>query len=175
MKIRRLLAASVVLAVVVPATAEAGLPQAKSHAIAINTSVAGAVLNSSYATAHKAWGKGGVCTPDAGCEYAVKAGVATGAVASFMVEKAKVIQISLRAGTTKSGAFLFDSPLTAYKTPKGIGLGSTTAQLKRAYPQGRALAGGANYFIRGKGDRQTSFTLTKGRVTGLYMQSVKLG
>jgi hypothetical protein len=181
MKIRRLLAAPVAFAVIVPATAHAGLPQATSHAIVLNTSIAGVTLNSSYATAHKAWGKGGVCEPDTGCSYAVKANVPTDATVSFMVgrttptAKAKVIQISLRAGMTKSGAYVFDSPLAAYKTAKGIGLGSTAAELKRAYPQGRSLAGGANYYIKGKGDRQTSFTVTKGRVTGLYMQSVKLG
>jgi hypothetical protein len=181
MKIRRLLAASVALAAVLPATAQAGLPQAKSHSIVVNASIAGVTLNSSYAAAHKAWGKGGTCEATTGCSYAVKANVATEAIASFMIgqltetAKPKVIEVSLRAGMTKSGTYVFDSPLTAYKTAKGIGLGSTTAQLKRAYPKARILAEGTDFYIKGTGDRSTNFAVAKGRVTGLYMQSVKLG
>jgi hypothetical protein len=181
MKLPPLLAAAAALAVLVPAVAHAALPQPPSHLIVANTSLGGVVLNSSYAKAHKAWGKGGVCNPTTGCVYSKNTSVATNATASFTIAqttataKPKVVQISLRAGTTSSGTYVFDKTLTLYRTSKGIGLGSTTAQLKHAYAHIHAEAGGFGFYLKGTGARQTTFNVAKGRVVGIFMNSVHLG
>ncbi|MCW2993251.1 MAG: hypothetical protein JWQ18_746 [Conexibacter sp.] len=181
MKLPRLLAAAAALAVLVPTVAQAALPQPTSRLIVANTSLAGVVLNSSYAKAHKAWGTGGVCSPTTGCVYSKDAAVATNGSASFTIAqvtttaKPKVVQISLRAGTTASGTYVFDQALTRYTTSKGIGLGSTTAQLKHAYAHIHSEAGGFGYYLKGTGARQTTFNVNKGRVVGIFMNSVHLG
>jgi hypothetical protein len=69
---------------------------------------------------------------------------------------------------------VFTTPLAALKTAKGIGLGSTAAAVKRAYPHvtGNALDG---YEIKGHGEYGTEFHFLHGRVTLIQMQAVHFG
>ena len=69
---------------------------------------------------------------------------------------------------------VFDTPLAAIKTASGIGLGSTVAALKHAYPHitGSALDG---FAIKGHGAYETRFNLLHGRVTLIQLDGVALG
>jgi hypothetical protein len=158
----------------------AKLPTFKSDLIVPNKSLAGVTLKSTYKKAVKAFRSGASgCSTTTGCVYRAADG------ATFSIQFARltatskpiVAQISILAGDKVTGTHekpLFDTPLAALKTAKGIGLGSTRAALKRAYPHatGNAVEG---FTIKGHGEYATSFHLLDGRVTDIQMQALPLG
>lgn len=174
-----LLAAAVAAAV--PVAAHAGAPHATTDLIIPNVSLAGVKLGSTYAVAHRAWGTGGSCSANASCNYAVTKSLPSRGTASFLAglttakaKHATVIEITIQTGSTKTGTPTFTGPLTRYRTAKGIGLGSTRAQLKAAY-KGLKASGRTIYVLKGTGAHQTVFSLAGGRVSTISMQSMHIG
>jgi hypothetical protein len=166
--------------VALPALASAGLPQASSTLIVPNKSIGGVALGAKVAQVTNAWG---ATKCEFQCLYeAPKKGLRTPATASVLLEQksetapAKVWLISLNAGFKPSGSESvpdFDTPLAEYKTSKGIGIGSTIAELTRAYPKAKrqSVPGGSPYFmISGGGEIGTIFSTAENRVTNVVVE-----
>ncbi len=170
MKARLKFGAILVLALVVPAAAQASLPSTKSTLIVPAKSLGGVKLGSSLAAASGAWGKGGTCG-EASCGYEGK----SKGEASFLLSANKVVEVNItlgRIGTTTK--LNFNTPLTQFKTAKGIGLGSTVSQLKRAY-SGLKKETAYYYALPGAGTSATGFSIVSGRVDSIRLQSQPLG
>ncbi len=176
-KVTAVLAAAVAaLALAATAMAATGsLPSFKSHLIVPNRSVGGVVLKSSAASAVRTLGASRSCSVDNGCVF-TKNG------ANFSVQFARltahskpiVASISMNVEMTGSGTPVFTTPLVALKTASGIGLGSTAAAVKHAYPAAKGSPK-TGYAIVGADAHQTTFTLVHGRVTTISMAGVHLG
>jgi hypothetical protein len=168
---------ALVLAVAAPA-ALAALPKPKTDLIVPNKSIGGVALNFKASQVKAAWG--GTCE-EFRCLYeAPKKGTDTPAVANVALEgnaqgkgtpKAWLISINVGRKTVGNESVPdFDTPLTALQTSKGIGLGSTVAEVSRAYPKAKktAVTGGSPYFtISGPGESQTTFATQENRVASI--------
>ncbi len=89
----------------------------------------------------------------------------------------KVVKVSIEAGLTSlayGAKKNFDTPLDRFKTAKGIGIGSTVAKLKQAYPHLKK-SNAALFDLAGPGESLTLFEIEEGRVAGISMQSIHLG
>lgn len=151
------------LALALPAAASAKLPSFPSTSIVIKSSIGGVSLGQSQKNAKAAWGtKGGTCTFDqnfGSCTF--EAG--TSGTAQWTADDGKVTSVRIYTGTTGSTPN-FKTPLTALKTSKGIGIGSTLKAVKQAYPTGK---GDKNYWAVGGARLKpyTTFVVSSGRVT----------
>ena len=84
--------------------------------------------------------------------------------AEFTVTNGKVTAIALRPGfDIKKQRATLSGPATAFKTSKGIGIGSTLKALRKAYP--KAMDGAANTFVIFSGKISTSFDFDHGRIS----------
>jgi hypothetical protein len=159
----------VILTLALPATAGAALPKAGSTLIVPGKSVGGVALGATAAAVQKAWG------PAKNCEFQCayeggKHGDETAANAGVLLEEpaggkgpAKVWRIFLTVGQKKVGNELkpdLNTPLSKFKTSKGIGIGSTMGELKNAYPGAKKESGPgfADYTLKGKKEISTLFT-----------------
>ncbi len=173
MKAHIVVALSITVALTLTATADAGLPKAKTTLIVPSKSIGGVALGASSKAVAKAWGK------TAKCEYqCLYEGKASGELASVLLETKstgatpKVWSIFISVAQTPSGSTPkpnFNTVLTAFKTSKGIGLGSKLSELKKAYHQLKKSPGlsapTAVYSLAGPKESSTTFTLTSNRVT----------
>jgi hypothetical protein len=181
MKLRLAVVSCALLAfAAMPAVAGAGLPRLGNTLIVPNKSIGGVALNSKPSQVTAAWG--GKCE-ELHCVYE-GAKPATGGAATAVAQlerkgesgPEKVWLIVLTAGYTEKGGETvpdFDTPLTRFKTAKGIGLGSTIAELTRAYPKAKRtpVPGGDPYFsIAGPGEKSTVFTTREKRVATVGVQ-----
>ncbi len=181
MRVRISLVASAgLLALALAAGAQAALPTTHSTLIVPVKSLAGVKLGSSLASATAAWGKGGTCS-DSGCNY--ESTKDKDGTASFIVAQTsttapiKVVKVSIEAGLASlayGAKKNFDTPLDRFKTAKGIGIGSTVANLKHAYPGLKKPSTGL-FDLAGPGESVTLFEVQEGRVAGISMQSIHLG
>jgi hypothetical protein len=172
--------ALVILALSAAGALAVTLPTFKSDLIVPNKSVAGVTLKSTYKQAIQAFRSGAKgCSTTKGCSFRASNGATFSVLFARETQKSKpfVAEITVEAGAKYVGSTetpLFDTPLTALKTAQGIGLGSTLAAVKRAYPHavGSAVRG---LEIKGHGAYETHFNFTKGHVTLIAMQGVALG
>jgi hypothetical protein len=172
-------AALVSLSLVATAFA-AGLPTFKSDLIVPNKSLAGVKLKSTYPEAVQAFSSGAKgCSVTKGCSYRAADGATFSILFARLTTKGKpfAAEISIQAGDKVTGTTetpVFSTPLAALKTANGIGLGSTAAAVRRAYPHatGNTLQG---YGIKGPGEYGTSFNFLHGRVTLIEMHAVDVG
>jgi hypothetical protein len=171
-------AALVSLSLVATAFA-AGLPTFKSNLIVPNQSLAGVKLKSTYPEAVQVLKSGAKGCSITRCSYEGADGSTFSVLFARLTAKSKpfVAQIMLQAGSKVTGTTetpVFTTPLVALKTANGIGLGSTVAAVKHAFPHatGNALDG---YEIKGHGEYGTSFHFLHGRVTSIELQAVDLG
>jgi hypothetical protein len=179
MKVRLGLVLAVAVALMAPSLAQAAsLPHARSTLIVPAKSLGGVRLNSSLAAATSAWGKGGSCT-ESGCTYGTSSNSL--GTASFLVgklsESAPVLVVDISISVGRAGSSLkpnFKTPLARYRTASGIGLGSTTKELKHAYHH-LTNSQGKVFFLKGAGESMTTFIAENGRVETITTQSVHLG
>jgi hypothetical protein len=181
MKLRLAAVACFALVLAVPAIAGAALPKPKTTLIVPNKSIGGVALNFKASQVKAAWG--GSCE-EFRCLYeAPKKGTKTPSVASVALEgnatgggtpKAWLISINVGRKTVGDESVPdFDTPLSEFKTSKGIGLGSTVAELTRAYPKAKKtpVPGGSSFFtISGPGEIATTFATEENRITAVGVE-----
>lgn len=156
---RLALVSAVLVALGAAPAAQAALPKFKDKTIVIGKSIGGVKLGASAAAAKKAWGgaAGGLCD-DFSCLYRVKGdtnGTSGEGTLAFQ-NKTKVTRVSLKSAIAAKGGHTFKAPFTAPKTSKGIGLGSTAAKVKKAYP--KTKESGNFLTIAGTGGITTTLT-----------------
>jgi hypothetical protein len=138
MRPRHFLAALAVL-LTLPATAAAApLPDPETHLIVVPTSIGGVEIGQSLHNAAGQWGHRSICNRRL-CEYGRPHGPR--GYASIQAGRKGVEYVWIDA-VYQHGHADFAGPLMKFETASGIGLRSSIAKLKRAYPQAyRAEAG----------------------------------
>lgn len=169
---RRLVAVTLIGALAVPVYAAARVPNPKSKLIVFGQSAGGVKLGQPYKTAQARWGKG-KCSSDATngtCQYAVGNGLTATKYgsASFAWNDGKISSLSLSTGSVK-GKYVTAAPLGRLKTAKGIGLSSTKAAFKRAYPRAEAI-GATGFRIKGPGKHVTIISAFKSSILQINIQ-----
>lgn len=175
MKFRLATVCAVALALVLPAAAQAGLPKTGNTLIVPAKSLGGVTLGSSAAAVVKAWGKTSSCTYQ--CLYE---GKNVGELGSVLLESdaggqnykvwSVFIAVSqpIVGSTTKPN---FNTPLTKFKTAKGIGLGSSLKDLRQAYHAVKKVTT-TYYELGGPKESSTSFQLSPaGRIVSIGVRS----
>ena len=170
-------------ALALPAAAQAALPKTTNTLIVPGKSIGGVALGGSVASVTKAWGPNKTCEYQ--CLYEGKAGpTESAALGSTLLETgakggaAKVWEVFIDVGQNDTGTNPtpnFNTPLTRFKTAKGIGLGSKVSELKQAYHAAKkqaVVAGLTLYTIKGPREIATIFTVGAGnRITGINVES----
>jgi hypothetical protein len=183
MKARTVAVLFAVAALALPAAAQAALPKTGNTLIVPGKSIGGVALGGSTASVTKAWGSNKTCEYQ--CLYEGKAGpTESPALGSVLLESGakggayKVWEVFIDVGQNNTGTNPtpnFNTPLTRFKTAKGIGLGSKESELKRAYhglKKQVIVPGLTLYTIKGSKEIATIFTVgATSRITGVTVES----
>jgi len=179
---RTVLVLIAVLALLVPAAAlgAGSLPKPADSTVVVPTSIAGVKLGMSEAKARTAWGgaKRGECTTskETGarrCEYGSFEAASGYGFVGF--EAGKVQSVVVYGGKNASGEYVSSAAasLMKIKTASGIGIGSTYAKLKGAYPKcKKGAATGAtsfNYECGGKNGAEFNFGVLSNKVFAIAL------
>lgn len=181
------LSVAAIAALAISAVAGAALPKPKTTLIVPGKSVAGVSLGATATKVQKEWGHSKDC--EFQCTYeGSKNGDETASHAGVLLEQpasgkgpAKVWQIFIDAGAKTVGNEEqpdFNTPLAAYKTSKGIGLGSTVGEVQRAYPGAKKTASPdlTIFEVKGKKEIVTIFDCTgPKKVTAIAVESHRGG
>lgn len=157
------LSATAIVVLAITAVAGAALPKPKTTLIVPGKSLAGVPLGGTATKVQKEWGPSKEC--EFQCTYeGGKNGDETAAHAGVLLQQpasgkgpAKVWQIYINVGSKTVGNEAkpdFNTPLTAYKTSKGIGLGSTIGEVQRAYPSAKKIASPGVTVFEVKGEKE---------------------
>jgi len=138
------------------AAAAANYPSTKPALIVPFRSIGGVKVGESMATARKAWGKPSSCVPTESCSYVGRNGQA-----GFSIQSSRVDALYIEINLNNFKHLSWKTPLTAFRTAKGIGLGSTLAQAKKAYPHLRFALG--TYQLNGPKHSTMSIEFENGR------------
>jgi hypothetical protein len=172
------------LALALPAAAQAALPKTSNTLIVPGKSIGGVALGGSLSSVTKAWGPNKACEYQ--CLYEGKAGAGeTPSLGSVLLETktsggpGKVWMIFINVAQKTIGDKLvpdFNTPLTRFRTAKGIGLGSKVTELKQAYHSAKKSSTGTSdlsfYTIKGPKEIATNFTVgAAGKITSIQVES----
>jgi len=138
--------------------ADAALPTFKDKTIVVGKSIAGVKLGAGRASGKAAWGKAnGDCSDPFVCEFRVKGAVSGDkGEGLFSLKSGKITRIQITTPLASGEGHAFKAPFTTPKTAKGIGIGSTEAKLKKAYPKATSPSTGS-FVIKSPGRVETSF------------------
>ncbi len=172
-----------VAALAAPLSANAALPKTTNKLIVPNRSIGGVTLGARPSQVTRAWGPNSECVSTCVYQARAKSGE-SGAVASALLEQRrkgtpyKVWNVFISVGEKTVGTRAvpnFKTPLTKFKTRKGIGLGSNVRALKRAYhglKRENATAGYSFYELNGPGEIETGFTVSPAhKITQIVIRS----
>ncbi|HVO53198.1 MAG TPA: hypothetical protein VMT37_02185 [Solirubrobacterales bacterium] len=183
MKLRFAIVLGLFAALALPSASQAALPRTSTTLIVPGSSIGGLKLGAKLSQVTKAWGA------TKSCEYQClyeggKGKEETAALASVLLESkqpgapGKVWLMSLNVGfKTVHGESVpnFRTPLTKFRTAKGIGLGSKVSEVQRAYPKAEkhVSTGGYGYFeIPGPKEIATDLTFNaEKRITTVAVES----
>lgn len=166
MRLRLFVSVSLVALIATSSLGEAALPKTKTRLMAPGDSIGGVALGGTFASAKKAWGKGGKCVNEFGsvtCTYETKKSTDWFGRYSGSPGK-KVTEITIGAGSDATQKPVFNVPLAKLKTKKGIHIGSTGAAVMKAYPKAKfrqvPQSQGFEYYLPGPGKASTEFELS---------------
>ena len=170
MRTRSLVAvpSALVLAALLAPAAGARLPTPAVTAVVTGKSVAGVKLGMTLPAARARWGAGSKCGAAAAgpgsthCTWSTTSSPQSPKLILLSVG-GKVRAITIDGGT--GGA-----PIKAFKTSKGIGIGSTLAALRTAHP-GLGSSLGPDNPTLGSGSTITSFYVKSGRIKSIQVGS----
>jgi len=138
-----------------------------SDSIVIQKSLGGITLGSTLAAASKRF-PAKDCS-SGGCSYTTATYSVNFVMAQRRVHsKPFVGQVSLNATKTSN------TPATQLRTSKGIGIGSTARQLKKAYPQATGSRKDG-YVLQGRGQHETIFDFTGKHVSYIQLHNINIG
>lgn len=172
-----------VLALALPAAAGAALPKPSTTLIVPGKSIGGVALGATASSVKKAWGNTKGC--ELQCVYeGDKHGDETAASGSVLLEEpasgsgpAKVARVFLTVGQKKVGDELkpdLNTPLSKFKTSKGIGIGSTIGEVQRAYASAKKSSspGFTEFTLKGKKEIETQFVFSNStKMTSIVVSS----
>jgi hypothetical protein len=179
MKFRRLLVAVPVLALAVPVIAAARVPSPATKLIVPGKSIGGISIGMNYKAAEKLWGTPSSCAKPVlaaggGCSYTGPTNTSKYGTASFNWSQGKVIEVTIQANESRSQKYTLTGPLTKFKTATGIGLLSSRAAVRRAYPRFK-VNGTFGYFATGPGKHVTNLATQKNVVTSISVNNGEIG
>lgn len=116
------------------APAPAKLPKPRTTLIVPGKSLAGVKLGMTRAQVFGQWGSTTCIAAGALCEWYGPGARNRAEVARVGLLKGKVLNVSIQAGTTGSNSKFKGGTLSAWRTAKGIRLGSKKSAVARAYP-----------------------------------------
>jgi len=159
-------------------TADAALPTFKDKTIVVGKSIAGVKLGAGLASGKAAWGKANAdCSDPLVCQFRVKGAVSGDkGEGLFSLKGGKISRIQITAPLASGAGHAYKAPFTTPKTSKGIGIGSTEAKLKKAYP--KATSPSKGYFvIKSPGRVETSFVVDQSakRVSSVVVEIIPAG
>ena len=167
---RKIIFALAFAALLVPASAGAALPKAKSKRIVVPSSIGGVELRDRITEANRTWGGDGKCDFSLRlktCVYASADERKGRAEIDAAVQK-QVSSFAIEAGRDEEGDYVFEGGLTRFRTSEGIGLGDPGKRIKKAYPEAIKTAGKTGYLIPGPGKSyMTVQTLGGSRITAI--------
>ena len=183
MKLALGLVLSIVAALTAPLSANAALPKTTDKLIVPNNSIGGVALGAHRSRVTHAWGANSECIST--CVYQAKAKAGEGAAgAGALLEQKrksapyKVWSVYIYVAEKTVGDKTvpnFKTPLTKFKTAKGIGLGSTVTALKHAYhglKRVKEPAGFSYYQLNGPRESETGFTASPSKkITQIVIRS----
>ncbi len=157
----------------IPATAAATAPSPTSKRIVIGRSIGGVAIGQTFTNAKAAWGPGGLCpeptvpappgeTVPTFCTWTVGVDGELGD-ASFGGTR-RVEDLTIAVALAPSGLPRV-SPLRTLRTPQGIGLGSSSRAVRKAYPRAvrKVITGFENpyvdYVITSRNGNETTFAV----------------
>jgi hypothetical protein len=174
---------TIVIALVAPLSANATLPKASVKLIVPNKSIGGVALGDRPSQVTRAWGANPDCTSTCIYEAKAKPGEGTAGASALLEQKRKgapykvwsvLIYVSQKTVGNKTVPN-FKTPLTKFRTAKGIGLGSTVTALKHAYHGLKRVSepsGFAYYELNGPGEKETGFTASPSKkITQIVIRS----
>ncbi len=160
---RHAAAALLLLALAGPSLARGAFPAPRSHLIVPGTSIGGVTRGQTIAQAKRRWGRPSSCTTShyrgaaqTGCVYGIN--LETSTQAGFESRRGRIVAVYV---STSCPSRHIPRRLARFKTASGIRLGSTPAQVRKAYPQALRVH---SVISLGDSSSQTSFDIIRGIV-----------
>jgi hypothetical protein len=162
----------------------ARVPDVADTTVSVNRSVGAIRFGTTARQLRRAWGTPSQCWRrgrlSVSCAWGERRSFGPGALFAFTF-RGRVFSMTVTGGFRGRGEPAFDGPLMRWRTPRGVGLGTTRRGLLRAYPRarpGQRTSGAVRDLVlrdrRAREERTTTFLLYEGRVTSISLLACPL-